>query len=129
MELAHFVLDQGPQRVAPFSHAVRAGNFLFVTGQMPTLLHDNSRCVEGGVEAQLRQVMSNLQGVVAGCGGDWRRVVMARVYLAEFARDYPVVNGIWEAYFAPGALPARTTVGVTALALGALVEVDMVVAF
>ena len=128
MELTHFLLDTGPQRVAPFSHAFRAGNFLFVTGQMPTALDDNTRCVEGGVEAQLDQVIANLRMVVAGCGGDWRRVAMARIYLTEFARDYPLVNAAWEGYFHPGQLPARTTVGVTALALGALIEVDLIVA-
>ena len=54
---------------------------------------------------------------------------MARIYLTDFARHYPLVNAAWEGHFHPGALPARTTVGVTALALGALIEVDLIVAF
>ena len=128
MELMHFLLAAGPQRVAPFSHAVRAGNFLFVTGQLPITLDDNTRCVEGGVEAQLRQVMANLQTVVIGCGGDWRRIAMARIYLTHFDRDFPLMNAVWEDYFPSGDLPARTTIGVTGLALGALIQVDLVVA-
>ena len=100
-----------------------------VSGQLPIALDDNTRCVEGGVEAQLRQVMANLQTVVSGCGGDWRRIAMARIYLTHFERDYPLMNAAWEDYFPAGALPARTTIGVSGLALGALIEVDLVVAF
>ena len=127
-DVTHFVLGDGPKRVAPFSHAVRAGDFLFLTGQMPTDPNDNTRCVPGGIEAQTQQVIANLQSVLAGCGAEWERTVMARIYLTEFARDYAAMNAIWEAAFPAGRLPARTTVGVTGLALGALVEVDLVVA-
>lgn len=127
--LEHVVLGaEGPKRVGPFSHAVRAGGFLFVTGQMPTDPADNTRCVAGGVEAQTRQVIANLKTVLAASGAAWERAAMARVYLREFDRDYAAVNAIWEASFPEGALPARTTVGVTGLALGALVEIDLIVA-
>lgn len=128
IELAHILLPGGPARVAPFSHAVRAGDFLFVTGQMPTLPHDNTRCVEGDVGVQTRQVIANLKAVLEGCGAAWVRVAMARIYLTDFGRDYAAMNAVWEAAFEPGKLPARTTVGVTGLALGALVEIDLVVA-
>ena len=53
-------------------------------------------------------------------------VVMARIYLTAFERDYAALNAVWPSFFAPGRLPARTTVGVTALAVGALVEIDVV---
>ncbi|UPY39131.1 RidA family protein [Sediminicoccus sp. KRV36] len=128
LEITRFVLSDGPKRVAPFSHAVRAGDFLFVTGQMPTDPADNTRCVAGGIEAQTQQVIANLKAVLAGCGAAWERTVMARIYLTDFARDYAAMNAIWETSFPEGGLPARTTVGVTGLALGALVEVDLVVA-
>ena len=128
MELTRYLLSGGPQRVGPFSHAVRAGGFLFVTGQMPTLPGGEMQLVEGGIEAQTRQVIENLKAVLAGSGGHWARTVFARVYLTEFVRDYPAMNAIWEASFPPGGLPARTCVGVTALAVGALVEIDLVVA-
>lgn len=128
LEIARHMVDAAPQRVAPFSHAVRAGDFLFVTGQMPTLPGGGMVLAGAGIEAQTRQVLANLEAVVAGCGGDIARCVFARVYLTEFARDYAAMNAVWEAYFAPRGLPARTCVGVTALAVGALVEVDLVVA-
>ena len=128
VEITRFLLGDGPQRVAPFSHAVRAGDFLFVTGQMPTEPSNNTRCVPGGIEAQTHQVIANLSSVLAGCGAAWERTVMARIYLTEFARDYAAMNDIWERAFPAGGLPARTTVGVTGLALGALVEVDLIVA-
>lgn len=128
IEIAHHLLPAGPARVAPFSHAVRAGDFLFVTGQMPTDPADNTRCVGADVAAQTHQVIANLKSVLAGCGADWARVVMARIYLLHFDRDYAAMNAVWETAFPPGRLPARTTVGVTGLALGALVEIDLVVA-
>ncbi len=128
IELVHHLLPTGPARVAPFSHAVRAGDLLFVTGQMPTDPADNTRCVGADATAQTHQVIANLKHVLAGCGAEWERTVMARIYLADFARDYAAMNAVWEAAFPPGRLPARTTVGVTGLALGALVEIDLVVA-
>lgn len=127
LEITRHVLPGAPDRVAPFSHAVRAGDFLFVTGQMPTLPGGGTVLAEGGVAEQTAQVVANLRTVVEGCGGDIARTVFARVYLTDFARDYAAMNAVWEAAFA-GGLPARTCVGVTGLAVGALVEVDLVVA-
>ena len=60
MNIEHFIFSDAPQRVGPFSHAVGAGEFLFVTGQMPTLKDDKSVLVSGGIEAQTTQVMENL---------------------------------------------------------------------
>ena len=128
LEIARFLLPGAPERVAPFSHAVRAGDFLFVTGQMPTRPGGGHRMVEGGIEAQTRQVIGNLQAVLAGCGASWERTVFARVYLTQFERDYAAMNAIWEASFPPDGLPGRTCVGVAALAVGALVEIDLVAA-
>jgi reactive intermediate/imine deaminase len=114
-----------PPPTAPYSHAVRAGDFLFVTGQLPA--HpDTGQLVAGGITEQTHQVMRNLQAVLRGAATDLGRVAFARVYLTNFA-DYAVMNAIYQSYFAPGRLPARTCVGVTGLALGALVEIDLVV--
>jgi 2-iminobutanoate/2-iminopropanoate deaminase len=114
-----------PPPTAPYSHAVRAGDFLFVTGQMPNDPR-TGQIVSGGVAEQTHRVMQNLQIVLAGAGTSLDRVVFARVYLVNFA-DYAVMNGVYAGYFAPGRLPGRTCVGVTGLALGALVEIDLVV--
>jgi reactive intermediate/imine deaminase len=127
LEITRHILPGAPDRVAPFSHAVRAGDFLFVTGQMPTLQGGGTELVAGGVAEQTAQVIANLRTVVEGCGGDIARTVFARVYLTQFDRDYAAMNAVWDAAFA-GGLPARTCVGVTGLAVGALVEVDLVVA-
>jgi 2-iminobutanoate/2-iminopropanoate deaminase len=114
-----------PPPTAPYSHAVRAGDFLFVTGQMPND-PKTGRVVDGGIEAQTHRVMQNLQIVLAGAGTSLERVVFARVYLVNFA-DYQAMNRVYASYFVPGRLPGRTCVGVTGLALGALVEIDLVV--
>jgi len=77
------------------------------------------------VEAQTRQVIENLLRVLAGAGSALDQVVFARVYLTRFERDYAAMNAVYQSYFAPGRLPARTCIGVTALARGALVEIDL----
>ena len=106
-----------PPPTAAYSHAVRAGEWLFVTGQLGVDPKTGS-LVPGGTVAQCRQVMQNLATVLRGAGTDLDRAVMTRIYLTDFG-DYAAVNAEYARHFAPGKLPARTTVGVTALALGA----------
>ncbi len=125
MNIEHLVFGDGPERVGPFSHAVRAGDFLFVTGQMPTLPEDPTRLVAGGIEAQTRQVMENLKTVLAEAGSGLERVVFARVYLVNFG-DFDRMNAVYSSYFDPDRMPARTCIGVTGLAVGASVEIDLV---
>ena len=120
------MIPGAPQPVAPFSHAVEADGWVFITGQMPTWPDDDSRALPEGVEAQTRRVMDNLIIVLAGVGLDMSHVVMARVYLTEFARDYPAMNEAYASYFPADRRPARTCVGVTGLAREALVEIDLV---
>jgi 2-iminobutanoate/2-iminopropanoate deaminase len=127
MELAflNFPDAPPPPPTAAYSHAVRAGDWLFVTGQLgvdPT----TGKLVPGGTASQCRQVMQNLATVLRGAGTSLDRAVMARIYLTNFG-DYEAVNAEYARHFAPGRLPARTTVGVTALALGAAVEIDLIV--
>ena len=114
-----------PTPVAPFSHAVAADSWVFVTGQMPTDPDDDNAPLPEGIEAQTRRVVENLRIVLAGAGSALDRVVFARVYLTHFERDYAAMNAVWQSHFAPGKLPARTCIGVTGLARGALVEIDL----
>jgi 2-iminobutanoate/2-iminopropanoate deaminase len=114
-----------PPPTAAYSHAVRAGDFLFVTGQLGVDPRSNT-LVPGGAVAQMRQVMENLKTVLAGAGTSLDRAAMVRIYLTDFA-DYPAMNAEYAQHFAADRLPARTTVGVTALALGAAVEIDLIV--
>jgi reactive intermediate/imine deaminase len=120
------MIPGAPTPVAPFSHAVRVGPWLFVTGQMPTWPDDDAAPLPDGVAAQTSRVVDNLRIVLAGCGMDVASIVQARVYLTEFERDYAAMNEVWQACFAPGRLPARTCIGVTGLARRALVEIDVV---
>ena len=127
MDIEHLNFSSGPQKVAPFSHAVRAGEYLFVTGQMPTLKNDNTKLVEGGIEAQTHQVMKNLIDVLNAAGSSLEKVIFARVYLVNFG-DFDRMNHIYASYFAKDKLPARTCIGVTGLAVGASVEIDFIAA-
>ncbi|GAA2012793.1 RidA family protein [Nakamurella flavida] len=113
-----------PTPVGPFVHAVAWGDLLFVTGQMPT---DplTGEVVPGGVVAQTRQVMANLAAVVQAAGGELADTLQVRAYLTDFA-DFAVFNTEYVRWF-PAGLPARTCIGVTGLAVGAVVEVDLVV--
>jgi reactive intermediate/imine deaminase len=116
----------GPRPVAPFSHAVEVDGWVFVTGQMPTDPTAPDAPLPAGIEAQTRRVMENLKIVLSGVRLGLEHVVQARVYLTHFDRDYAAMNAAYAAYFAPGRLPARTCVGVSGLAVGALVEIDLV---
>jgi enamine deaminase RidA (YjgF/YER057c/UK114 family) len=91
----------------------------------PTDPDDDGGPLPEGVEAQAHRVLGNLRRVLAGAGSGLDQVVFARVYLTRFERDYAAMNAVYRSYFAPGKLPARTCIGVTALARGALVEIDL----
>ena len=126
MSTAIFRLITGaPKPVAPYSHVVEQDGWLFVTGQLATDPDDDSMPLPEGIEAQTHKVMDNLRRVLAGVGVDFEHVVCVRAFLVHFDRDYVEFNRVYAGYFAPGRLPARTTVGVTALARGGLVEIDM----
>ena len=125
MSIEHLVFNQGPIRVGPFSHAVKAGDFLFVTGQMPTLPNDPTKLIEGGIFNQTHQVMKNLELVLDAAKSSFENVVFARIYLLNF-QDFDAMNAIYESYFMPDKLPARTCIGVTGLAVGASVEIDLI---
>ena len=111
--------------VAPYSHAVRAGDLLFVTGQLPED-PETGEIQRGPIEAQTRRVMENLKLVLEYAQTGFDRVVMARIFLTDF-RDYDRVNPIYSSYFSPDCLPCRTTVGVIALAGLGDIEIDLIV--
>ena len=125
MSIEHLVFNQGPKRVGPFSHVVKAGDFLFVTGQMPTLPNDPTKLIEGGISNQTHQVMKNLELVLDAAKSSFENVVFVRIYLLNF-QDFDAMNAIYESYFMPDKLPARTCIGVTGLAVGASVEIDLI---
>ena len=125
MNIEHLVFEDGPKRVGPFSHAVKAGGFLFVTGQMPTLTNDPTKLIEGDIISQTHQVMKNLKHVLTASNTSLEDVVFVRIYLINF-QDFDKMNVVYESYFASDKLPARTCIGVTGLAVGASVEIDLI---
>ena len=127
MDIEHLTFSSAPQKVAPFSHAVRAGEYLFITGQMPTLKDDKTKLIDGGIEEQTHQVMKNLLEVLNAAGSSLEKVIFARVYLVNFG-DFDKMNNVYASYFATDKLPARTCIGVTGLAVGASVEIDFIAA-
>jgi len=110
-----------PPPVGPFSHATAAGETLYVTGQMPTGL--DGALVAGGIAEQTDRVLANLALVLQLLGGSLKDVVTTRAYLRDWP-DYEIFNSTYERWF-PERLPARTCVGVSDLAAGASVEVDL----
>jgi 2-iminobutanoate/2-iminopropanoate deaminase len=114
-----------PDPVAPFSHAAEADGWVFVTGQMPFTGTSIDAPYPEGIQAQTHQVMHNLQTVLAGCGLALADVLSARIYLTHFDQDYEAMNAVYASYFPVGRRPARTCIGVTGLARGARVEIDM----
>ena len=127
MEVEHLIFSSAPERVGPFSHAVKSGNFIFITGQMPTLKNDKTKLVSGGIKTQTKQVMENLKDVLNEAETDFNKVIFARVYLVNF-QDFEKMNSVYESYFSKNKLPARTCIGVTGLAVGASVEIDLIAA-
>ena len=110
--------------VGPFSQAIEVGGFLYVSGQVgqdPA----TGKVVEGGIEAETERVLHNLAAVLKAAGKSFDHVARAGVYLTRMS-DFAAMNGIYAKYFSQ-AFPARTTIAVAALPLGACVEIDLVV--
>ncbi len=114
-----------PSPVAPYSHAVEADGWVLVTGQMPNDPADEAAPLPPTIEGQTRNVMANLQTVLASLDLGLEHVAMTRVYLTRFKEDYAAMNEVYRGCFAPGRLPARTCIGVTGLALDARIEIDL----
>jgi len=108
----------------PYSPAVRAGGFIYVSGQIPIDPVTN-QTVLGDVKTETRQVLSNIQRILEGCGATMADVVKCGVFLAD-VKDFAAMNEVYAEFFGE-AKPARTTIGVGALPLpGAKVEIDAV---
>lgn len=126
MDPIFHMISGAPDPVAPFSHAVEADGWVFVTGQMPFSGTSIDEPYPEGIEAQTHQVMKNLQTVLQGVGLTLANVLQVRVYLTRFEQDYAAMNAAYASWFPAGRRPARTCVGVSGLARGALIEIDMV---
>ena len=115
----HFVR---PGSTAPFSPAVRLGDTLYLSGMIGARPDGT---LPEGIEAQTRQVMDNINGVLTMAGRSMADLVKCTVMLENMA-DWPAFNTVYVSYFQPGRLPARSALGVDGLALGAIVEVECI---
>ena len=107
----------------PFSSAVRAGEFIFVSGQIGSeMVNGAPALVAGGVEPETRQTLENIKAILAKAGSSMEKVVKCSVMMADMA-DWPRMNAIYATYF-PGPQPARAAWGANGLALTARVEIE-----
>ena len=115
--------DKAPKAIGPYSQAIRIEGLVFSAGQIG-LDPSTGELVPGGVEAQTRQVLTNLKNVLAAAGSDLNFVVKTTVFLKDM-NDFPKMNAVYAEFF-PENPPARSTVAVSALPKGALVEIEAV---
>ena len=123
MERRVVATDRAPGAIGPYSQAIVAGGLVFTAGQI-ALVPGTGTLVAGDVAAQTRQVMANLEAVLAAAGSSFARVVKTTIYLTDMA-DFAAVNEVYAVHF-PENPPARSTVAVRALPKGAAVEIDVV---
>lgn len=112
-----------PAAIGPYSQAIRAGNLLFVSGQIP-LDPATGTMVEGGIAVQTHRVFRNLAGILEAAGTSLDHVVRATVYLADM-NDFAGMNDVYGGYFSPPA-PARSTIQAARLPKDARVEIDVI---
>ncbi|WP_437897433.1 RidA family protein [Sorangium sp. So ce124] len=115
--------DRAPRAIGPYSQAVKAGDLVFCSGQIP-IDPATGELVAGGIEEQTAQVIKNLTEVLSAAGASWSDVVKTTIYLTDLA-DFAIVNQVYGAAVG-GVLPARATVQVAALPKGAAVEIEAV---
>ena len=115
--------EEAPAAVGPYSQAVRVGDFVYTAGQIP-LVPNTTRLVEGGIEAQTRQVMNNLAAVLTAAGTGLENVVKTTIFLTDMS-DFGIVNQVYGSFFGSKA-PARSTVQVAALPLNSMIEIEAV---
>ncbi len=123
MPLKKISTDKAPSAIGPYSQGIVANGFLFTAGQIP-LDSVAGKIVEGGIVEQTEQVMKNLQEVLRAAGANWGDVVKTTVFLQDLAH-FPTVNEVYGKWLGD-ARPARSTVQVSALPRGAMVEIDAI---
>ncbi|MBU4225666.1 MAG: RidA family protein [Chloroflexi bacterium] len=117
------VAEKAPRPIGPYSAAIQAGNLIFASGQAG-LDPATGDLVPGGIEAETRQVLTNLKNVLEAGGSGLEHVVKTTVFLRDMA-DFPKMNAIYAEFFEEN-FPARTTIAAAGLPKGALVEIDAI---
>lgn len=116
---------EAPQAIGPYSQAIKAGGFVFVSGQIP-LVPATGEMVQGGIEVQTEQVLKNLAAILKAAGSSLDAVVKTTVYITNIA-DFAKVNEVYAEFFVKDC-PARVCVEVSNLPKGALIEIDVIAA-
>lgn len=114
---------KAPAAVGPYSQAVRVGDFIYTAGQIP-LVPATGKLIEGGIEEQTRQVMQNLANVLEAAGSNLAHIIKTTIFVTNLA-DFAAINTVYGSFFTSNP-PARSTVQVAALPLGAHVEIEAV---
>jgi len=122
-ELEQIQTPLAPAALGPYSQAIRSGSMVFMSGQIP-LNPETMALVDGGIEAQTRQVFKNLAAVAAAAGSDLRHAVKITIYLTDL-NDFATVNSIMAEHFKEP-YPARATIQVSALPKESMVEIDAI---
>ena len=115
--------ERAPKAVGPYSQAVRAGEFLFLSGQI-SLDPETAEVVGSDIETQTRQVLKNMQAIISAANMSLTNVVKTTVFLTDIA-EFPKVNAVYQSFFGSHR-PARTTVQVSALPKGVRIELDAI---
>ncbi len=123
MSLTAVASDHAPAAIGPYSQAIRAGDTVYVSGQIP-LDPASGELVDGGIEAQAVRVFESLKAVAQAAGGSLGQAVKLTIYLTDLGH-FATVNEVMARYFEPP-YPARATLGVAALPRGAAVEADAI---
>ena len=108
--------------LGPYSPGIDVGDTVYLAGQIGMA---DGKLVEGGIEAETRQVMKNAEAVLKNAGLEWENVVKTTVFLSDLG-DFQAMNGVYATFFEGTAPPARSTVAVKGIAAGALVEIDFI---
>jgi 2-iminobutanoate/2-iminopropanoate deaminase len=114
---------KAPAAIGPYSQAVQIGDLIYTAGQIP-LVPETGKLIEGGIEEQTRQVMQNLANILEAAGSSLAHVVKTTIFVTNLG-DFAAINKVYGSFFA-GDPPARSTVQVAALPLGASVEIEVV---
>ncbi len=114
---------KAPTAIGPYSQAVQVGDLIYTAGQIP-LVPETGKLVEGGIEEQTRQVMQNLSNILEAAGSSLAQVVKTTIFVTNLG-DFAAINKVYGSFFADNP-PARSTVQVAALPLGANVEIEAV---
>lgn len=115
--------EKAPKAIGPYSQAIKVGNLVFASGQVP-IVPATGKFVEGGIQEQTRQALTNAQAILEEAGTSLKNVVKTTVYLSDMA-NFAAMNEIYAEFFTQP-YPARSAVAVKALPKGALVEVECI---